>query len=94
MASFAERAAITAPIQGGAADIVKLAMQRVAWALKEQNLEANLLLQVHDELVLEVADKDVDAVKTLLKQIMENVIETSVPMIVDVGVGKNWHDAH
>ena len=94
VASFAERAAINAPIQGGAADIVKLAMQRVAWALNEQNLEANLLLQVHDELVLEVADKDVDAVKTLLKQIMENVIETSVPMIVDVGVGKNWHDAH
>ena len=94
VASFAERAAINAPIQGGAADIVKLAMQRVAWDLKEQNLEANLLLQVHDELVLEVADKDVDAVKTLLKQIMENVIETSVPMIVDVGVGNNWHDAH
>ncbi len=94
VSSFAERAAINAPIQGGAADIVKLAMQRVAWALKEQNLEANLLLQVHDELVLEVKDSDVDAVKTLLKQIMENAVETSVPMIVDVGIGKNWHDAH
>lgn len=94
LASFAERAAINAPIQGGAADIVKLSMQRVAWALKEQNLDANLLLQVHDELVLEVKDKDVEAVKTLLKSIMENVIETTVPMIVDVGVGKNWHDAH
>lgn len=94
VSSFAERAAINAPIQGGAADIVKLAMQRVAWALKEQNLDARLLLQVHDELVLEVKDSDVDAVKTLLKQIMENAVETSVPMIVDVGVGKNWHDAH
>ena len=94
VSSFAERAAINAPIQGGAADIVKLAMQRVAWALKEQNLDARLLLQVHDELVLEVKDSDIDAVKTLLKQIMENAIETSVPMIVDVGVGKNWHDAH
>ena len=94
VSSFAERAAINAPIQGGAADIVKLAMQRVAWALKEQNLDARLLLQVHDELVLEVKNSDVDAVKILLKQIMENAVETSVPMIVDVGVGKNWHDAH
>ena len=94
VAAFAERAAINAPIQGGAADIVKLAMQRVAWALKEQNLAAELLLQVHDELVLEVRDDAVAAVKKLLKEIMENVIETAVPMIVDVGVGQNWHEAH
>lgn len=94
MAAFAERAAINAPIQGGAADIVKLAMQRVVWALKEQNLAAELLLQVHDELVLEVRDDAVEAVKKLLKDIMENVIETAVPMIVDVGVGQNWHEAH
>ena len=92
--SFAERAAINAPIQGGAADIVKLAMQRVAWAIDEQKLNAKLLLQVHDELVLEVKDEDVEKVKTLLKQIMENTIKLDVPMIVDVGVGNNWHDAH
>lgn len=92
--SFAERAAINAPIQGGAADIVKLAMQRVAWAIDKQKLNANLLLQVHDELVLEVKDEDVEKVKTLLKQIMENTVKLDVPMIVDVGVGNNWHDAH
>lgn len=92
--SFAERAAINAPIQGGAADIVKLAMQRVAWAIKEQNIPARMLLQVHDELVLEVREDAVEKVRALLKQIMENVAETSVPMVVDVGVGDNWHDAH
>lgn len=92
--SFAERAAINAPIQGGAADIVKLAMQRVYWALKEQNIDAQLLLQVHDELVLEVRENEVEKVSALLKQIMENVIQLSVPMTVDVGVGDNWHAAH
>lgn len=92
--SFAERAAINAPIQGGAADIVKLAMQRVAWAIKEQNIPARMLLQVHDELVLEVREDAVEKVRELLKQIMENVVQTSVPMVVDVGVGDNWHDAH
>lgn len=92
--SFAERAAINAPIQGGAADIVKLAMQRVAWAIEEQKLEAKLLLQVHDELVLEVREDEVEKVKMMLKQIMENIVSSDVPMSVDVGVGDNWHDAH
>lgn len=92
--SFAERAAINAPIQGGAADIVKLAMQRVAWTIKEQNLPARMLLQVHDELVLEVREDAVEQVRGMLKQIMENVTKTSVPMVVDVGVGDNWHAAH
>lgn len=94
LVSFAERAAINAPIQGGAADIVKLAMQRVAWAIEEQKLEAKLLLQVHDELVLEVREDDVEKVKIILKQIMENIVSSDVPMSVDVGVGDNWHDAH
>ncbi len=91
---FAERSAINAPIQGGAADIVKLAMQRVAWAIKEQNLPARMLLQVHDELVLEVREDAVEKVRALLKEIMENVAQSSVPMVVDVGVGDNWHAAH
>ena len=91
---LAERAAINAPIQGGAADIVKLAMQRVAWTIKEQNLQARMLLQVHDELVLEVREDAVEQVRGMLKQIMENVTKTSVPMVVDVGVGDNWHAAH
>ena len=94
LVSFAERAAINAPIQGGAADIVKLAMQRVAWAIEEQKLKAKLLLQVHDELVLEVRENDVAKVREILKQIMENVVSLDVPMLVDIGVGDNWHFAH
>ena len=91
---FASRAAINAPIQGGAADVIKLAMIRVARALKKTKLAAHLLLQVHDELVFEVADADVEAVKALLKSEMENVIQMSVPLVVDVGAGHNWKDAH
>ncbi len=91
---FAARAAINAPIQGGAADIIKLAMIRIARALAKTNLKAEMLLQVHDELVFEVADADVDAVKSLLKSEMENVVRMSVPLIADVGVGDNWKDAH
>ncbi|MBR3676630.1 MAG: DNA polymerase I [Alphaproteobacteria bacterium] len=92
--SFAERAAINAPIQGGAADIVKLAMQRIDAALQEQKLDARLLLQVHDELVVEAKDCDVPKVAELLKQIMENAAETSVKLEAEVGVGTNWNDAH
>jgi DNA polymerase-1 len=92
--AFAERAAINAPIQGGAADIVKLAMQRIDAALQEQKLDARLLLQVHDELVVEAKDCDVPKVAELLKQIMENAAETSVKLEAEVGVGTNWNDAH
>ncbi len=95
MASFAERAAINAPIQGGAADIVKLAMQRVQWALCEQKLDAKLLLQVHDELVLEVKAEQAEKVAALVKDIMQQAAAGSrVPMLADVGIGDNWHDAH
>lgn len=94
LVSFAERAAINAPIQGGAADIVKLAMQQVDYALKEKNLDARLLLQVHDELVLEVRENLTEEVAELLKHIMENVVDTAVKMSVDVGVGTAWDSAH
>ena len=93
-ASFAERAAINAPIQGGAADIVKLAMQRIDRALREQNLDARLLLQVHDELVVEAAEKDAPKVAALMKEIMENTAETTVKMEASVGIGDKWNDAH
>ncbi|MBQ3695799.1 MAG: DNA polymerase I [Alphaproteobacteria bacterium] len=92
--SFALRAAINAPIQGGAADIIKMAMIRVDKALKQANLDATLLLQVHDELVLEVADKDVQTTAKLIKQAMEQVIGLSLPLIAEVGIGDNWKDAH
>lgn len=92
--SFAERAAINAPIQGGAADIIKLAMIKVTNDLKQSELDAKLLLQVHDELIFEVADKDVEKASILIKNAMENVTDISVPLIVEIGVADNWKDAH
>ena len=94
ISSFAERAAINAPIQGGAADIVKLAMQQVNEALKIKNFDARLLLQVHDELVLEVREDLVENVAELLKNIMENIVDTAVKMSVEVGIGSTWDAAH
>ena len=91
---LASRAAINAPIQGGAADIIKMAMIQVSKKLKESQLDATLLLQVHDELVLEVKEDHVEEIKDLLKQTMENAVQLSVPLIVEVGVADNWKDAH
>lgn len=94
MKSFAERAAINAPIQGGAADIIKLAMIKVNDVLKKSNLDIKLLLQVHDELVFEVAEKDVENASNLIKNAMESVVKLSVPLIAQVGIADNWKDAH
>ena len=94
ISSFAERAAINAPIQGGAADIVKLAMQRISNALKERKLDARLLLQVPDELVVEAREDIVPEVAGLMKKIMEETAQTSVKMVADVGFGNNWNEAH
>jgi len=95
-ASFSERAAINAPIQGGAADIIKLAMNKIASRLKEQGLKTRMLLQVHDELVFEAPEDEVDTVSALIKKEMENVIgiELKVPLIAEVGIGNNWGEAH
>ena len=90
----AERIAINTPIQGSAADIVKTAMLRVDRALKQQQLKARLLLQVHDELILEAPDAEVDTVKTLLKQEMEHVVELAVPLRVSIEAGSCWGDFH
>ncbi|RMD62608.1 MAG: DNA polymerase I, partial [Alphaproteobacteria bacterium] len=96
--NFAERAAINAPIQGTAADIIKRAMIRVPPALARARLKARMLLQVHDELVFEVPKAEVDATAALVKEIMEGahrpVVELSVPLVADVGVGPTWADAH
>jgi DNA polymerase-1 len=88
---FAERTAVNSPIQGTAADLIKLAMVRIHRGL--ENMEAKLLLQVHDELVLESPAAEVDAVRQLVKFEMENVCELQVPLTVDVGTGLNWRDA-
>ena len=94
LSSFAERAAINAPIQGGAADIVKMAMIRLDAALQKQNSDAKMLLQVHDELVVEVKEEDAAKVAEMMKNIMESVVDFPVKFVVDVGIGKNWNEAH
>jgi DNA polymerase-1 len=96
--SFMERAAINAPLQGTAADIIKRAMIRVPPALEEAGLEARLLLQVHDELLFEVPEAEVEATAALVKKVMEGAcapaLELEVPLVADTGVGDNWAEAH
>ena len=90
---MAERMALNAPIQGSAADIIKVAMLRTERALREQGLASRMLLQVHDELVLEVAPGEQEQVETLLRTEMGGAAELSVPLDVSVGVGRSWHEA-
>ncbi len=91
---FAERAAINAPIQGGAADIIKRAMVRLPDALVDAGLSARMLLQVHDELIFEVPNGEVDATQALVKDVMESAASLDVPLVVDAGVGVHWGEAH
>lgn len=90
--SFGERVATNAPIQGSAADLIKIAMVRVAAALRER-FRARLLLQVHDELVVEAPAREVDEVAGILRRHMEGVADLAVPLVADVGIGDNWLDA-
>lgn len=98
MRAFAERAAINAPLQGGAADIIKRAMARLPGALSQANLSAKLILQVHDELLFEVAPKEKDATIALVREVMERAplpaVTLDVPLVVDCGEGPNWAQAH
>lgn len=89
---FGERVAMNMPLQGTASDIIKLAMISVSKKLKEQNLKSQLILQIHDELLVDAAEAEVEAVKKLLKQEMENVAKLSVKLVVDVSHGKTWFD--
>ncbi|HBV22099.1 MAG TPA: DNA polymerase I [Nitrosomonas sp.] len=90
----AERAAINAPMQGTAADIIKLAMIAVHQWLDDAKLQSKLIMQVHDELVLEVPDNEVETVRSKLPEYMGDVINLDVPLLVEVGMGKNWEQAH
>ena len=90
MRSFGKRVAMNAPIQGTAADIMKLAMIGVARRLKSEGLDARIVMQVHDELVIEARDDSVERVKAVIREEMEGVASLSVPLTVDVSVGKNW----
>ncbi|MDE2409204.1 MAG: DNA polymerase I, partial [Actinomycetales bacterium] len=86
----ARRAALNAPIQGTAADIMKLAMNQISNDIQEQGLKSRMLLQVHDELVFEVAPGELETMTNLVTHRMDTVVELSVPLEVHVGVGTNW----
>jgi DNA polymerase-1 len=94
MRAFAERAAINAPLQGGAADIIKRAMIGLPSALKAARLKAQMLLQVHDELLFEVPEKELDKTKDVTRKVMESAASLTVPLVVETGVGDNWAAAH
>ena len=90
---FAERTAINTPIQGTAADIIKIAMVNVQKMLEQVGYKSRILLQVHDELLLEVTEAEREEVGALVKQTMESAVKLSVPLIADVNYGVNWADA-
>ena len=90
----AERVAINAPVQGTAADIMKKAMLSVNDSLKKQKIDAKLILQVHDELVVESQEKDTEKVTKILNDSMSKAAKLSVPLEVEIGIGKNWDQAH
>jgi DNA polymerase-1 len=89
---FAERTAVNTPLQGTAADLIKIAMIRIDRRLKEEKLKSRMTLQVHDELLFDVPEKEVEKVKKLVRHEMETVIELKVPILVDCGAGPNWRD--
>ena len=91
---FGERTAMNHPMQGSAADIIKLAMTEVQRRLEADGYRAKLLVQVHDELDLSVPQDELERLCEMVKSVMESVVELSVPLVVDIGCGKNWAEAH
>jgi DNA polymerase-1 len=92
--NFGERTAVNTPIQGTAADLIKLAMVHIQHRLFREKLRSKMILQVHDELVFEVPEKEIEIMRKLVQEEMEGVISLAVPIRVDMGVGKNWDEAH
>jgi DNA polymerase-1 len=92
--SAAERTAINAPIQGTAADILKLAMIDIAKWIKKENAPVKIIMQVHDELVFEVNKSFVDEANSKISELMANCFKLDVPLLVDIGIGDNWDKAH
>jgi DNA polymerase I len=90
----AERAAINAPMQGTAADLIKMSMVAAQRAIDEQNLQTKIIMQVHDELVFEVPEGELEWLKTAIPRIMASVAKLKVPLLAEVGVGLNWEQAH
>jgi DNA polymerase-1 len=93
MRAYGERAAQNSPLQGSAADLIKLAMIRIHAAIVERKLASRMLLQVHDELIFESPPRELDGLQALVREQMENVVELRVPLVVDIGIGPNWLDA-
>ena len=91
---FAERTSINTPIQGSAADMIKIAMIDIHKAIKKAQLNSKMILQVHDELVFEVPVNEVPKMTTLVKEKMEKALKLRVPVKVEIGKGKNWLEAH
>ena len=89
---FAERTAVNTPLQGTAADLIKLAMIRIDDAIRQRGLESRMTLQVHDELVFEVPDSEIEEMKTLVREQMEKVHPLEVPLVVEIGIGPSWRD--
>jgi DNA polymerase I len=89
-----ERAAINAPMQGTAADLIKLSMVKVQQVLDAENRGTRMIMQVHDELVFEVPESEVDWLKTEIPRLMAGVAQLQVPLLAEVGVGANWDQAH
>lgn len=89
-----ERVAINAPVQGTAADIMKIAMINVHKAIKKEKIEAKLILQVHDELILDTPEGEIDAVVNLITDSMMGAAKLDVPLEIDIGIGDNWDQAH
>ena len=94
MRGAAERNAVNAPIQGSAADIIKLAMINIQKKLKAENYQTKMLLQVHDELVFDAHKEELENVQKMIKSKMENAYKLSVPLEVELGTGQNWLEAH
>ncbi len=91
---FGERTAINTPLQGTAADIIKMAMVKIHRRMKGEGMASRLIIQIHDELVFEVKEAELSAMKELVKHEMEHVLDLAVPLKVSLGAGKNWAEAH
>lgn len=90
--AMAERVAINSPIQGTAADIIKLAMINIQKAIHDKNLKSKMILQVHDELIFDVVPEEMETMKTIVRDLMENAVNLTVPLKVEMGTGQNWYD--
>ena len=91
--AMGERMALNTPIQGTAADILKMAMVKLHNILKEKNLKTKMLLQVHDELIFDVPEDEIEEVKEIVRDTMENIYKLDVPLKVEINYGKDWYEA-